>query len=54
MTARAARQTQEAANQHYAERERREAFCEAVNALLSYRALELKRVHDPRTRPVDQ
>lgn len=43
MTARVSRQTQEAVHTEQHRRERREAFCEAVNALLSYRLLEIKR-----------
>ena len=44
MTARVSRQTQEAAYAEQRRRERRESFCEAINALFGYRHLEIKRV----------
>lgn len=46
MAARVARQSQETMNRQHYQRETREAFCEALSALLAYRAAELKRIHD--------
>ncbi len=46
MTARVTRQAQESAHREQFERERRLAFCEALNALLGYRARELRRIHE--------
>lgn len=46
MTARVTRQAQESAHREQFERERRVAFCEALNALLGYRARELRRIHE--------
>lgn len=46
MTARVTRQAQESAHREQFERERRLAFCEALNALLGYRARELRRMHE--------
>ena len=46
MTARVTRQAQESAHREQFERERRLAFCEALHALLGYRARELRRIHE--------
>lgn len=49
MTSRVARQAQDMTYRVQSLRERREAFCEAVNALLSYRIWELRRVEESRS-----
>lgn len=46
MTVRATRQTEEIAHREHRQRECRVAFCEAINALLVYRAREIKRSMD--------
>lgn len=46
ISARVARESQLNSHRQQSARERREAFCEAMNALLIYRSRELKRLHD--------